>query len=63
MADGDRNLDICMMVTKNSRERGEREEGDWRALFEQADSRFKYLGAKRPHGSRKSLVEAMWMGG
>jgi hypothetical protein len=46
-----------MMVAANAKER---EEGDWRALFEKADPRFKYLGVKRPAGSRMALVEAAW---
>lgn len=54
-----RNLDICMMVAMNAKER---EEGDWEALFQKADSRFKYLGAERPEGSRMSLIEAEWTG-
>ncbi|PVH73053.1 S-adenosyl-L-methionine-dependent methyltransferase [Cadophora sp. DSE1049] len=54
-----RNLDICMMVAMNAKER---EEGDWEALFQKADPRFKYLGAKRPDGSRMSLIEAEWIG-
>jgi hypothetical protein len=46
-----------MMVAMNAKER---EEGDWEALFEKADPRFKYLGAKRPEGSRMWLIEAEW---
>lgn len=48
-----------MMVAMNAKER---EETDWEALFEKADSRFKYLGAKRPLGSRMWLIEAEWEG-
>ena len=59
VADLDRNLDICMMVAMNAKER---EEGDWEALFKKADARFKYLGARRPKGSRMSLIEAEWTG-
>ena len=54
-----RNIDICMMVAMNAKER---EEGDWETLFEQADPRFKYLGAKRPEGSRMSIIVAEWTG-
>jgi len=54
-----RNVDICMMVAMNAKER---EEGDWEALFEKADPRFKYLGAKRPTGSRMMIIEAEWEG-
>jgi hypothetical protein len=48
-----------MMVAMNAKER---EEGDWEALFEKADPRFKYVGAKRPDGSRMWLIEAEWEG-
>jgi hypothetical protein len=48
-----------MMVAMNAKER---EEGDWETLFEKADPRFKYLGAKRPEGSRMWLIEAEWDG-
>lgn len=48
-----------MMVAMNARER---EEADWKALFEKADPRYKYLGAKRPEGSRMWLIEAVWEG-
>jgi hypothetical protein len=48
-----------MMVAMNAKER---EESDWQALFEKADSRYKYLGAKRLEGSRMWLTEAMWQG-
>ncbi|KAL2071765.1 hypothetical protein VTL71DRAFT_13000 [Oculimacula yallundae] len=58
-AKASRNLDICMMVAMNAKER---EEGDWEALFQKADPRFKYLGAKQPEGSRMSLIEAEWTG-
>jgi hypothetical protein len=54
-----RNLDICMMITMNAKER---EESDWQALFEKADPRFKYLGAKKPEGSWMWLIEAEWTG-
>jgi len=54
-----RNLDICMMVAMNAKEC---EEGDWEALFKKADPKFKYLGARRPEGSRMSLIEAKWTG-
>jgi len=59
VADLGRNLDICMMVAMNAKEC---EEGDWEALFKKADPKFKYLGARRPEGSRMSLIEAKWTG-
>jgi hypothetical protein len=48
-----------MMVAMNAKER---EEADWEALFEKADPGFKYLGAKRPTGSRMMIIEAEWEG-
>jgi hypothetical protein len=48
-----------MMVAMNAKER---EENDWEALFVKADPRFKYLGAKRPLGSRMCIIEAEWEG-
>jgi hypothetical protein len=48
-----------MMVAMNAKER---EQADWQALFEKADPRFKYLGAKKPEGSRMWIIEAMWEG-
>jgi hypothetical protein len=40
----------------------EREEKDWKTLFEKADPRFKFLGASLPSGSRLWLIEAEWTG-
>lgn len=48
-----------MMITMNARER---DEEDWKALFEKADARFRYLGASRPAGSMMSIMEAVWEG-
>lgn len=47
------------MVAMNAKER---EEADWEELFKKADSRFKYLSATRPTGSRMMLIEAEWEG-
>jgi hypothetical protein len=49
-----------MMVAMNAKER---EEGDWEALFQKADPRYKYLGARRPEGSRMCIIVAEWEGG
>jgi len=49
-----------MLITMNARER---EEQDWKSLFEKADSRFKYLGARKPGTSQMWLIEAVWEGG
>jgi hypothetical protein len=48
-----------MMVAMNAKER----EGDWEALIQKSDPRFKYLGAKRLKGSRMCIIEAEWEGG
>lgn len=48
-----------MMVAMNAKERAE---ADWQALFKKADHRYKYLGAKKPEGSRMWLIEAVWEG-
>lgn len=56
---GSRNVDVAMLLTMNAKER---EQADWQALFEKADARFKYLGARRPEGSHMWIIEAVWEG-
>jgi hypothetical protein len=48
-----------MLVTMNAKER---EESDWKALFEKADRRFRYVGAKKPERSLMWIIEAVWEG-
>jgi hypothetical protein len=48
-----------MLLTMNAKER---EEDDWRSLFERADSRFRYLGARKPERSQMWIIEAVWEG-
>jgi hypothetical protein len=46
-----------MMSLMNAKERGLE---DWKALFQKADSRFKWNGGRRPDGSRLWIIEATW---
>jgi len=46
-----------MLLIMNAKER---EEDDWKGLFEKADPRFKYLGARQPQGSQMWIIEAIW---
>ncbi|PHH65202.1 hypothetical protein CDD81_3061 [Ophiocordyceps australis] len=52
-----RSMDMVMMVLLNAEER---EENEFRALFEQADARFTFKGVTRTEGCRMSIVEAVW---
>lgn len=49
-----------MLELQNSRER---ELDDWAKRFEQADSRFKFLGGSKPEGANLWILEARWDGG
>ncbi|KAK5163528.1 hypothetical protein LTR04_002473 [Oleoguttula sp. CCFEE 6159] len=50
-----RTVDLLMLTVINARER---EVDDWKALFKQADERFKWVGAKQ--SKRMWVIEAMW---
>jgi SAM-dependent methyltransferase len=52
-----RMMDIMMMSLMNGKER---ELDQWKALFEQADSRFKWGGGSKPDGSRLWIYEVTW---
>ncbi|KAL2349851.1 O-methyltransferase [Cryomyces antarcticus] len=52
-----RTMDVTMLELLNARER---DVHDWDDLFRQADPRFKFLGVKRPEGSRMYTIEALW---
>lgn len=54
-----RSLDLCMMATFNSKERTVSE---WDGLFQTADRRFRFLGAKRPSQGLLWIIEAVWEG-
>ena len=38
----------------------ERNSGDWAKLFQDADARFHYIGARLLAKSRLGLIEAVW---
>jgi hypothetical protein len=50
-------MDVMMMSLMNGKER---ELEEWKALFEQADSRYKWAGAIRPDGSRLWIYSVTW---
>ena len=50
-------MDITMMHMLNGQER---EVDDWRQLFHTADSRFRFIGSRRPLGTKLSVIEAIW---
>jgi hypothetical protein len=54
-----RTMDLIMLTLLNAQERTEEE---FRALFEQVDERFRFVGVTRPKGCRMSIVEAVWEG-
>jgi hypothetical protein len=54
-----RSLDLCMIAMFNSKERTVEE---WAALFQKADPRFKFLGAKKPDESLLWIIEVVWEG-
>ncbi len=52
-----RMMDIMMMSLMNGKER---ELEQWKALFEQADPRFKWGGGSKPEGSRLWIYSVTW---
>ena len=52
-------MDISMLEIQNSRER---ELDDWADLLRRADSRFRFMRATQPQGSKLHLLEAVWSG-
>ena len=55
----DRSMDLTMLELQNSKER---ELDDWKALFNEADERFEFLGGEQPAGSRLWILRAKWTG-
>ncbi|KAL0259111.1 hypothetical protein SLS55_006616 [Diplodia seriata] len=53
-----RSMDMTMLQLLNARERAE---DDYAELFQRTDARFKFLGVKRPEGSRTCTIEAIWL--
>ncbi|KAI1429324.1 S-adenosyl-L-methionine-dependent methyltransferase [Xylaria sp. FL1777] len=51
------NLDVGMQILLNAQKRDKEE---WPELFRQADARFRYVGARRPIGARRWIIEAEW---
>ncbi|KAL9115726.1 MAG: hypothetical protein Q9227_000094 [Pyrenula ochraceoflavens] len=54
-----RAMDVTMLEIANAKER---DLGEWKALFEQTDSRFKFGGMNQPEGSNLALLEFIWEG-
>jgi len=50
-------MDLIMLTFVNS---NERDVDDWRRLFQNADSRFTFLGASQPKGCKMWTIEAAW---
>ncbi|CAI6341982.1 unnamed protein product [Periconia digitata] len=53
------NMDIGVLQLLNAQQR---EMQDWPELFRRADSRYHYLGAKKPEGAIRWIIEAEWRG-
>ena len=52
-------MDVVMLMLLNAQER---EEEEWKSLFERADKRFRYLGSRKPYRAVLSIIEAVWEG-
>lgn len=50
-------MDMLMLTLCNARER---DRDDWEALFNNADSRFRFESAYVPEGSSLGIIEASW---
>lgn len=50
-------MDLTMLEIGNARER---DIDEWQSLFELADPRFNFKGAKQPLGFILSILEAIW---
>ena len=57
ITDLNRMMDIMMLSLMNGKER---ELDQWKALFEQADPRFKWNGGSKPDGSRLWIYKVTW---
>jgi hypothetical protein len=57
ITDLNRMMDIMMLSLMNGKER---ELDQWKALFEQADPRFKWNGGSKPDGSRLWIYSVTW---
>lgn len=54
-----RAFDLSMKEIQNAKER---DADDWKQLFENADPRLKFCGAKKPPLSTLAIMEAIWEG-
>jgi hypothetical protein len=52
-------MDIGMLQLLNAQQR---EQKEWPELFRRADRRYRYLGAKKPVGAIRWIIEAEWEG-
>jgi len=52
-------MDIGMLQLLNAQQR---EQDEWPELFCRADPRYRYLGAKKPAGAIRWIIEAEWEG-
>jgi hypothetical protein len=50
-------MDMLMLSICNARER---DEADWRQVFEEADTRFKVLRVFTPKGSALGIIDVAW---
>ncbi|KAF2711448.1 S-adenosyl-L-methionine-dependent methyltransferase [Pleomassaria siparia CBS 279.74] len=53
------NMDMGMLQLLNAQQR---EQDEWSELFCRADPRYRYLGAKKPAGAIRWIIEAEWEG-
>lgn len=58
-ANVDRGFDLAMLELFNAKER---EKNDWSKLFAEADSRFRFEGARFVDGAELSFISAVWQG-
>ncbi|KAF2661047.1 methyltransferas-like protein [Lophiostoma macrostomum CBS 122681] len=56
-AKGAINMDIGMLQLLNAQQR---EMHEWEVLFKSADKRYRYLGATKPDGAIRWIIEAQW---
>jgi hypothetical protein len=50
---------LVMLTLLNAQERSQ---ADFASLFAKVDNRFKFIGSRKPEGSRMSIIEAVWEG-
>ena len=50
-------MDLAMLEISNAKER---DLSEWKSLFQNADQRFVFKGAKQPPGSSLAIIEVRW---